>query len=314
MHDAADNRVVEIERAVGDPKQENAEGEAEIADPIDEKRLQAGRRGRGLLEPEADQQIAAQADGLPEDVEEDEVARRHQHRHREDEQRNVGEEPPIAGIAVHVADGIDRHEQRNERDHRQHDGGNGSARRTTSMRKSGDCPLSLRERIRVRGPLLEMSATPLALSSSAAPRRRPPPVLERGTRWRHRRRPTSRASRSSRSRSFVSLAGASAFCRTPLCTAKTNSTLAAQERANRGDRRPMALPAEHALAQRGGQQRGGQRQRGNQNQQGLDFHVTFRVGDRVARGGLPAARPPGPSAATPAAIPSPAPLGSSKRG
>ena len=40
----------------------------------------------GFSIPEADQQVAAQADAFPEDVEQHEVVDRDQHRHREDEQ------------------------------------------------------------------------------------------------------------------------------------------------------------------------------------------------------------------------------------
>ena len=149
MHDAADERIVEIERAVGDPEQEKAQGEAAIADAVDEERLHPRRRGRGLFKPEADQQIAAQTDRLPEDVEQNEVAHRHQHRHREDEQRDVAEEPPIAGVAVHIADRIDRHQQRNKRDHRQHDGGERiGAEDDVDMESPVPFP---RERVRVRG-------------------------------------------------------------------------------------------------------------------------------------------------------------------
>ncbi len=72
---AAGQRVVEVERAVGRPDQEHAQGEAEVADAIDQKRLLAGRGRRGLLVPEADQQVAAQPDRFPEHVQQHEVAR-----------------------------------------------------------------------------------------------------------------------------------------------------------------------------------------------------------------------------------------------
>ena len=44
------DRVVEIERAVGRPDQEHAQGEAEVADAVDQERLLAGRGRRGLLD------------------------------------------------------------------------------------------------------------------------------------------------------------------------------------------------------------------------------------------------------------------------
>ena len=50
---------MEIERAERGPDQEHAQGEAEIADAVDQKGLLAGGGRLGLLEPEADQQVAA---------------------------------------------------------------------------------------------------------------------------------------------------------------------------------------------------------------------------------------------------------------
>ena len=42
-------RVVEVERAVGGPDQEHPQGEAEVADAVDQERLLAGRGRLGLL-------------------------------------------------------------------------------------------------------------------------------------------------------------------------------------------------------------------------------------------------------------------------
>ena len=75
----------------------------------------------GLLIPEADQQVAAQADAFPEHEQQQEVRRQHEHAHREHEQRERGEEPRVARVAVHVAGREHRHQQAHERDHRQHD-------------------------------------------------------------------------------------------------------------------------------------------------------------------------------------------------
>ena len=73
--------VVEVERAVGHPEQERGHGQAEVADAVDEKRLLRRFCRLGLREPEADQQVATGAHCLPEDVDQQKVAGRHEHRH-----------------------------------------------------------------------------------------------------------------------------------------------------------------------------------------------------------------------------------------
>ncbi len=72
--------------------------------------------------PEADQQIAREAHALPAEEELHEVVGRHQHQHREGEQRQVGEEARPVRVLFHVADGIEVHEGRHRRDHHQHHG------------------------------------------------------------------------------------------------------------------------------------------------------------------------------------------------
>ena len=124
--DAANRAVVvEVERAVGSPNEKYGDGEAEVADAVDEKRLHAGRGRFRLLVPEANEQIAADADRLPEYEQQDEVADADQHRHGEHEQADVGEEPPVAAIPLHVAGGEDGDQSGNESDHDEHHGREG---------------------------------------------------------------------------------------------------------------------------------------------------------------------------------------------
>ena len=105
-------RIVKVERPIGRPDQEHPQGKAEVTNPIDQEGLLAGSRGLRFLVPEADQKVAAEPDSLPENVEQHKIAHRDKHRHGEDEQPDVAEEPPIAGVIVHVADRINRHQQR----------------------------------------------------------------------------------------------------------------------------------------------------------------------------------------------------------
>ena len=101
----------------------DAEDEAEVADAVDDERLHVGEdRGRPRV-PEADEQIGDDADRFPAEEQLHEVVRHHQHQHREREQRDVAEEALVARIVVHVADGVDVHAQRHERDHAHHQRG-----------------------------------------------------------------------------------------------------------------------------------------------------------------------------------------------
>ena len=122
---AVGQRIVIVERAVSAPDQENRQREGEVADAVDEERLLAGRGRFGLFVPEADEQVAAHADRFPKDEEQQEVAHRDEHRHREDEEADVGEEPPVAAIPFHVAGGEYGHERGDEGDHAEHHGGQG---------------------------------------------------------------------------------------------------------------------------------------------------------------------------------------------
>ncbi len=109
--------LVEAQRPEVDPDHGDTEAEAEVADAVDDEGL-LGRAGRrGLLVPEADEQVAAQADRLPADVQQQEVVGQDQQQHAEHEQVEVGEEAPQPAVAVHVADRVDVDEEA----HRAHD-------------------------------------------------------------------------------------------------------------------------------------------------------------------------------------------------
>ena len=89
--------ALEIQAARRQPQHQNAEEHAHIADARDQERLAGRGRRRRPAEPEADQQVAAQADAFPAGVEDEQVVGQHEQRHREDEQRHLREE---AGVAV----------------------------------------------------------------------------------------------------------------------------------------------------------------------------------------------------------------------
>ena len=117
---ARSNTVGVVERPGGGEHEADAEQEAEVADAVREERLQVRVDGRRPLVPEADQQVGHEADRLPPEEQLQEVVAHDEHEHREGEQRDVAEEPRVAGVVGHVADRVDVHHQRDEGHDRHH--------------------------------------------------------------------------------------------------------------------------------------------------------------------------------------------------
>ena len=76
----------------------------------------AASAARPLAVPEPDEQVARQADQLPGHEHDQPVVRQDEQQHREHEQVEVGEEPPVARVVAHVADRVDVDEQADRRD------------------------------------------------------------------------------------------------------------------------------------------------------------------------------------------------------
>ena len=88
---------------------QHAEDEPVVADAVDDERLLAGVGRRLLLEPEADQQVRAEADAFPADEHHQEVRAEHEHEHERGEQvqiREVARELAV-GLVVHVGGRVD---------------------------------------------------------------------------------------------------------------------------------------------------------------------------------------------------------------
>ncbi len=115
--------VLDVERAGFAPQEDDAGHEADVAHAGGDEGL-LGRLGSAALLPvEADEKEGADADELPRDEEEEQVVGHHERQHRRCEKLEQGEEPPVAGLTLHVADGEDVHHQRDRGHHREHDDG-----------------------------------------------------------------------------------------------------------------------------------------------------------------------------------------------
>jgi hypothetical protein len=112
----------DVDGAEDQERREDAQREAEIADPVDQEGLERRRVGRGLVVPEADEQVGGEANALPAEEHLDEVVRRHQHQHREGEERQVGEEAGLAVVLRHIAPAVEVDERRDCRHHHEHYG------------------------------------------------------------------------------------------------------------------------------------------------------------------------------------------------
>ena len=99
---------------------EDAEREAEIADAVDDERLQRGGVGRGLVVPETDQEVGREPDPFPAEEHLHQAVGGHQHQHGEGEQRQIGEEARLAGVLGHIAPAVDVDEAGDRRHHHQH--------------------------------------------------------------------------------------------------------------------------------------------------------------------------------------------------
>ena len=100
--------------------QTNAKNEAKVTHTVDQEGFHVGKDRRRTRIPETDQQVRNETNRFPAEEELHEVVAHHQHQHREGEQRDVAEEAVVAGIVVHVANGVDMHHQRNESHHQHH--------------------------------------------------------------------------------------------------------------------------------------------------------------------------------------------------
>ena len=91
---------------------ENAERKAEVANAVDDKRLDRGGVCAGFVIPEPDQEIGGEPDPFPADEHLHQRVGGDQHQHGEGEQREVSEEARLAVVLGHIAPAVEVDEAR----------------------------------------------------------------------------------------------------------------------------------------------------------------------------------------------------------
>ena len=107
------------------PDEQDAHQEPDVADTGDNKCLFSRLTGRGQLVPEPDQKVGTNSHQLPGHVQQQEAVGHHDGQHRGREHGVNGEVPPKPGIAAHVTQGVDLHQEGDEGHQPQHRYGEG---------------------------------------------------------------------------------------------------------------------------------------------------------------------------------------------
>ncbi len=103
-------------------QQEDSDHHTRVADHVHHKSLACRRDSGGSFQPKPDQQVGRKANQTPANQEEQEIVGQDEHKHGEDENVHVGEEPRKVRIISHVPHGIDVDQETDAGDHQQHHG------------------------------------------------------------------------------------------------------------------------------------------------------------------------------------------------
>ena len=82
---------------------EHGQQQPEVADPVHDERLLTGSRLGLVVEPEPDEEVAAETHAFPPDEQDRKVGAEHQHQHEEDKQVQVGEIAWVRSVLTHVS-------------------------------------------------------------------------------------------------------------------------------------------------------------------------------------------------------------------
>jgi hypothetical protein len=130
-----------MQSAEGEEDHEHTDSETEVSEPVYDERLLAGVSGRLLVEVISDQEVRAETDTLPAEIQLEEVVPHNEHQHTEGKKIQIREKPVIAGIPVHIPYRIDMDKSRACGYYHEHDYGKGVDQETDgSLEASGNDP------------------------------------------------------------------------------------------------------------------------------------------------------------------------------
>ena len=120
--------IIQFDRIDQKEQPEYTQCKAEIADPVDDERLDRGGIGRGLAIVKPDQQVRGDANAFPPEKHLHKVVRGDQRQHGESEERQERKETRLIDLAlvplrvvVHIAEAVEVNHRRDRRHHDQHD-------------------------------------------------------------------------------------------------------------------------------------------------------------------------------------------------
>jgi len=94
----------------------------DVADPVHDERLLTGSRLGLVVEPEPDEEIAAETYAFPPNEQDRKAGAQHQHQHEEDKQVQVGKIPWVRSVLAHVSDAEHMDQGTDTGHHHEHDG------------------------------------------------------------------------------------------------------------------------------------------------------------------------------------------------
>ena len=114
---------LDLQRAQAGRQQEQSDGHGRVADSRDNEGFLSRSPVGGVVVPEADQQVAAEPDPLPAQVEQEQVVRQDQRQHGRHEEVHVGEEAAESDVFPHEFRGVHMNQESHEGDNQRHDQG-----------------------------------------------------------------------------------------------------------------------------------------------------------------------------------------------
>ena len=111
----------EVHRPERNLYEQDADQHSKVADARRDERLLRRLARRDLIIVESDQEVGAEPDALPEHIELEKVDRDDQPEHRGRKQRDERKEAPHPLIVLHITDGVDVDEQRDQRHDDEHE-------------------------------------------------------------------------------------------------------------------------------------------------------------------------------------------------